>query len=303
MGPSLSIPDPLRLFDPLWQQCSQRGCDQLENSDHCDLSASSKLFKDLTAQDENNFLIPDDVKGRRYRQLRVLDVSGWNYYGGGRIDGVGVFAFLVRKNAKTLEELCAWGASDESYAAYFSTDNVNALLEELPRLRELQCDVMCTQAEALFMLKNEPPYGALRLRKVIVHKFDQEHFPVRMAEIIAAAAGHTTLRCLYFWGFDEVWSADVAEALADLAISQLRNLQFHHTWESDKTDHALERLCDAGEIQYLNKTGSHVLWERPCAACQQERYIRTAGNVHATHRDWSAAGFIYERTCPECRYS
>jgi hypothetical protein len=126
-----------------------------------DVSLWARL--DLSRSSGVRAAVPDDVlrgaSGLARGALTALDVSGFL-----RVTHEALLA-VVAANAGALTELRVCnGASHE-----LPYDTTEVLLRAAPRLRVLHADVSCTAgAQARALLRNEPPFGPLRVSRLAV---------------------------------------------------------------------------------------------------------------------------------------
>ncbi len=143
---------------------------------------------DLSAESGVNCHISDSVlRGAAARAggaLETLDVGRALDYSLSHA----VLLEVVRANAGTLHELHVGG--------WFGgwQDALLPLLRAAPRLHALSAPVECDETEALALLRNEPPFGPLRLQTLSVDCDEVDDTLVR--EIVAALPAHASLRGL-----------------------------------------------------------------------------------------------------------
>ena len=161
-------------------------------------------------------------------ELRVLDVSS--------VDVLDPAALLdvVHANSASLLELnvpwLAFPAGDEAEESG-GDSNVGAILHVLqaaPKLRLLRCDATCTPSDALRILSNQPPFGAVQLHEVGVSGLvGAANFPCDVPLVMAAAKAHESLKSLRAYAFSLHAASDLF-ALVDVAIARsLRGLFLH----------------------------------------------------------------------------
>jgi hypothetical protein len=101
----------------------------------------------------------------------------------------------LRTNGDTLTELRICGGVDGRLA--LGVMNVQAALRSAPRLRLFEADVACTSgAEAAAMLRNDAPYGPLRLRQLSVNLAEAERSTAGVLALAAGLQQHAWLRKL-----------------------------------------------------------------------------------------------------------
>jgi hypothetical protein len=137
---------------------------------------------------------------------------------------------LVKDNAGSLRELFALAWWDEDLEALFTpTDFIEQLHLAAPQLTALHVEEQVTpfaEHEAnllLSMLRNEPPYGPLRLRHACLFEDFNES---TLRQLLAAMTSHQSLRGLEIDGVD---SAALVSEFVDLAVArQYEALSIHH---------------------------------------------------------------------------
>jgi hypothetical protein len=186
----------------------------------------------------------DDAKllgaaARAQGRLEALDVSHFQPQ-----PAEATLRVVVTANAATLRELrmCSGCTSTVKPAT------VEALLQAAPALRELRADVGCDNvADALRMLRNEPPFGTLRI-EVLNVKFDAPSRTLdAMRELAAAAATHASLRTLSL-GSAPLGNPLALNAVADalLAHGALRCLELEKCSVDAPCAPALAHIAGSG---------------------------------------------------------
>jgi hypothetical protein len=102
---------------------------------------------------------------------------------------------VAMANAATLQEarLCLGNDCE------LSCEQLEALLRGAPLLRTLNADVQCTAAEARRLLRNEPPFEALRVRRLVISGVEAEQEAATLA-IAADVPAHASLQELHLVG-------------------------------------------------------------------------------------------------------
>ena len=123
-------------------------------------------------------------------------------------------------------------------------ERLNAILAAAPQLQLLYADLGCTGSEAAGVLRNEPPYGPLRMSSVDISCRDTP--PAVLLEAAAAVGAHSQLRTLRL---EELTSDDptILDAFFDVARgASLQSLSLEASFFHPGNDHALARLlqCD-----------------------------------------------------------
>jgi hypothetical protein len=172
---------------------------------------------------------------------------------------------VATANAATLREarLCL-GALGE-----LRCDQLEALLRTAPLLGTLQADVACTAAEARRLLRNEPPFAALRVRRLAVSTFEAGGEVATLAlaaDMTTHAAAHASLQELCL--FDLPLNAAAAlDTLVQAAITcRLRRLDLLACRLSPASAPALARLLGGGALTTLQiYAGDVQLLDEPAA--------------------------------------
>jgi bacterioferritin-associated ferredoxin len=180
------------------------------------------------------------VAARAQGGLEALDVSEC-----ARISDAALHA-AVAANAATLRELRACSGLFSRKA--LKTATLKALLQAAPALRELRAHVTCDSVpDALRMLRNEPPFGPLRIDKLKVECDAASHTPDAMHELAAAVATHASLHGLSI-SDAPLGVLAALHALADalLAHSALRHLTLERCNLGPLCAPALARIAGGG---------------------------------------------------------
>jgi hypothetical protein len=159
--------------------------------------------------------------GRASGQLQSMDLS--------RCSGVTRKNLIaaVAANAGALRELRLCHGLRHRWA-FLNTDCVAAMLRAAPLLRVLDCDVACDASDAQRLLRNEAPFGPLRVRLLCADfGFGFNDDGNAMQTLLADAAVHESLTGLRLkhaplqqaGALDEVVDTVVARQLACFALS------------------------------------------------------------------------------------
>ena len=168
---------------------------------------------------------------------------------------------VVQANAGTLRELRA------EHSAIFNNDTLTPLLRATPELRVLSADISCSLDQAPTLLRNEPPYGPLRLYTL---------------RLLPLAHGHDNA------GQDEALVLALAAALP--AHASLRSLEFCLTHlESDAACGALVDALLAVRLTLLGLWGCHTT---PATASALARLL--SGNMLTELRLHTCLGLLDE---------
>jgi hypothetical protein len=171
---------------------------------------------------------------------------------------------VVTANAATLQEarLCL-GASRE-----LSCAQLEALLRAAPLLCTLHADVTCTAAEARRLLRNEPPFEALRVRRLVVSAFvggDAATLELA-ADLTTHAAAHASLEELCLVGA-HLDAAVALDTVVEAALAcRLRRLELFFCHLSPASAPALALLLGGGALTTLHlSSGGIQLLDEPAA--------------------------------------
>jgi hypothetical protein len=158
---------------------------------------------------------------------------------------------VIAANAGSLRELSidrSFGCS-ELYPV-----QVAQLLHNAPGLRLLETAMLCDGPEVLQILKNEPPYGPLRLTGLTIGNCDLQHNPpADWLAVAAALAAHRALESVGVWHRN--WPHDDADC--DALVDALLALPLLHTVYVSSTPrpHALARLLCKPTLTNLSLSG------------------------------------------------
>jgi hypothetical protein len=161
---------------------------------------------------------------------------------------------VAAANAATLHELILLGPR------FDCLEHLAPLLAAAPALRVLQSDVLCSSgAVARRALRNQPPFGPLRIRELSVH--DAAGITRAMIALAADIAGHASVTCLEL-ADGALREAAALAALVDAAL--VRRLTRVNLIECEDLPHAapaLARLLRGGAVTALgvNNYGSRML--------------------------------------------
>jgi hypothetical protein len=215
-----------------------------------DLSDASGITVDVTAR------VLRRAAARAGGALETLDVEREHV-------PLNALHAVLRSNARTLRQLRTGrfeGGGELTPVAL--TD----LLSAAPALRELSAKVVfCSIAEqAPTLLRNEPPYGPLRLHTLSVRM--HESGDAAVAALFAALPAHASLRCLKLAGA-HLQSEAVCAALVDAALAaRLPSLELADATVSPALAFALARLLRGGTLTGLRLRVCADLLEAPAAA-------------------------------------
>lgn len=179
-----------------------------------------------------------------------------------------------RIEERTLLQAAGVGAAS---AASDHALTVLTVLRTAPALRTWIADVACFQEQVAALLRNEPPYGALRLRGLTVRPVPCR--PSTDAELLALAAAlpaHASLRSLELcWA--NLQSAATCDALVDAALAlQLQSLALAGCAFAATSVPALARLLGGGALTELRLTNCNGLLDEPEAAAELAAALRAS---------------------------
>jgi hypothetical protein len=172
---------------------------------------------------------------------------------------------VATENAATLQEavLCLGGVFGE-----LRCEQLEALLRGAPLLRTLLADVRCSNAEARRLLRNEPPYEALRVRRLDVSRFegDEAALLALAADLSAHAAAYASLHELELVGAP-MGAAAALDAVVEAALAcRLQKLELVACRLSPASAPALARLLGGSALTKLHIYGSYEeLLDEPAA--------------------------------------
>jgi hypothetical protein len=170
---------------------------------------------------------------------------------------------VATANAATLQEarLCL-GKDDE-----LQCEHLEALLRGAPLLRTLQADVTCISEQTRRLMRNEPPFAALRMRRLKVsgHVGGEAATLALAADLTAHATAHASLEQLYLLG--ALLHAPAAlDAIVEAALAcRLRRLELGACRLSPASAPALARLIVGGALTTLHIHAHAQLLDEPAA--------------------------------------
>jgi hypothetical protein len=191
--------------------------------------------------------------------LEVLDVTG-------RACSLAALRAVVAVNAVSLRELRTLDVSqwlvDEHEGEVQDEDEpseihswaaLRALLAAGPALQVLEANVHCWDARARPLLRNEPPYGPLRLRRLEIQYGEDQRDVLALAPELVA---HPSLTGLHLYGgMDPVAQLTQEElhAVVDAALALgLASLGFEQCLLSPDVAPALARLLSSAALKTLS---------------------------------------------------
>jgi hypothetical protein len=194
--------------------------------------------------------------------LEALDVTGE------RISWEAVLA-VAAANAATLRELRT--AHNQEYE-WTEVPHLQALLAAAPTLQVVEADVLCDCATARRLLRNEPPFGLLRLRGLFMEIVDEDEEADRTFPALAELVAHPLTRLELSSGIDAPLTPDKLGVVADAAHAlRLSHLHFGDCVLSPAAAPALARmLCSAAltEFNISNEVyeADEAMFDVPAAA-------------------------------------
>jgi hypothetical protein len=191
---------------------------------------------------------------------------------------------VLRANAGTLRQLRAGRRSINN--AQVTPTTLAAMLRAAPALRELSACVSCAPEEAPALLRNEPPYGPLRLRTMSVRMHQADD--AATAALAVALPAHASLRCLELHGA-HLQSDAACDALVDAMLAtRLPSLELLYAAASPALVSALARLLRGGTLTGLQLHGCAALLEAPAATAALAAALQE--NTTLTVLDLAALG-------------
>ena len=163
------------------------------------------------------------------------------------------------------------GSLRELSCRFSSTVLVGGSTEELslrvPQLQLFQADTQASIADAIRMLRNEPPFGALRLCRLdmlppATNAIDE----ATTLQLAAAISGHASLRELYVSSIPLDTPAMLDAVTAAVVACRLRNLLLNRCRLSPASVPALVRLIRGGALTSFHISNNFVqLLDEPAA--------------------------------------
>jgi hypothetical protein len=176
---------------------------------------------------------------------------------------------VIRANADTLQEV-------HMIRNPVRVEMLAPLLRAGPALRTLSAAAECVLEEASALLRNEPPYGALRLQKLEVWAADLGNTGKPLLGIAAALATHTSLRELKLI-VAQLESAAICEALVDaLVAAGVSSLALERCYLYAATASALARLLSSNTLTELRIDDCHGLLDDTASAAALAAALRGA---------------------------
>jgi hypothetical protein len=219
-----------------------------------DLSPSSGVRVPLFAK------VLRGASGLARGALTALDVSGC-----GDIPH-SVLLDVVTANAGALTELrvCSGALRELPY------NRAEALLRAVPRLRVLHADVQCDAGqEATRLLRNEPPFGPLRVRHLyaLYAQLAPAEREAAMTELAAGIAVHDSLSSLWLQGAPLDALAGLDAVVDAVLLRRMHTLELIYCSLSPASAPALARLLGGSALAELRiKDGGRPLLDAPGAA-------------------------------------
>jgi hypothetical protein len=173
---------------------------------------------------------------------------------------------VVQANAASLTELRACELGDVA----LSYDTTEALLRAAPLLRVLHADVHCNADEqALSMLRNEAPFGPLRVHElhVICPQLPPAENAAAVLALAAATAAHESLSALTLI-FAVLDASAVLDAVVDaVLLRRMHSLGLYHCELTPASAPSLARLLGGSSLTKLCIwSGDQPLLDAPAAA-------------------------------------
>jgi hypothetical protein len=161
----------------------------------------------------------------------------------------------VTANGGALRELrmsSNWSRDHEG-SAPLRRDALEALIYAAQRLAVCEADVECDDLTlARRLLRNEPPFGPLRVRTFFFHPAESERDEAAVLALAADLASHAHLRRLQLYGAP-LNTAAALDAVVDAALTrQLTSVRLHWCDLSPESAPALARLIGGGTLAELD---------------------------------------------------
>ena len=174
---------------------------------------------------------------------------------------------VLRANAATLRALHVDDNRESRTRSFLSADRCEMLLGAAPLLQTFMAGVTCSSVDARRLLRNEPPFGPLRMSSMHVRMVEG----ASDADVLATAAdltAHASLEALEFGGSWRFPGAAAADAVVDAALSlRLSGLDLYFCGLSPAWAPSLTRLLSSVALKYLQLNGSgQTLLDAPSAA-------------------------------------
>jgi hypothetical protein len=186
-------------------------------------------------------------------QLRSLQLA----YGGDALHTA--LCAVAADNATTLQELriASTPAAERPQCHSIEDDMMKALLLAAPLLRTLEADVYCDFfAETHRMLRNEPPFGPLRVRHLCVNA--EEATAESLLTLAADLAAHAWLTSFVMYGA-RVDAPAALDAVVDATLARrLSSVTLSNCLLSPASAPALTRLLGGNTLTELTIYGSHT---------------------------------------------
>ena len=158
----------------------------------------------------------------------------------------------VLRASPQLRHLRVYSPSDEGVRF----DNITALVSAAPSLRVLEADIECSDDEACLVLRVEPPFGVLRLRRLCVNGMNPEDAAVLTftSALEGSAAPPSELHVIVLpdthVGLDALVNALVMTRMSSLIVGSVQQPPAF-----DATPYFV-RLLKEGHLTALNVSGS-----------------------------------------------
>ena len=161
---------------------------------------------------------------------------------------------VIAANADSLRELsCSY-----EYNLLF-TGFAEELSLAAPQLQQFRADTIASVADASRMLRNEPPFGALRLRRLDVRHVTTDAMDEAIVfELAAAISGHASLHELHISGLPLGTPAALDAVAAGTVACRLHDLRFIECCLSPVSVPALARVICGGALTSLSISNNGV---------------------------------------------
>ena len=185
---------------------------------------------------------------RAHGRVRTLDLSGWYEYDGLNRGPDFMILLEAMRDAAASSAGALVTLRLAASPAFFRicVEQVERLLQAAPLLTVLDCNVYCSSADAVRLLRNEPPFAPLRLREITVSYEDGDDIDV--PAIAAAIASHASLSSVNMWGIPLATVADLDTLISAAVQRRLEQVEFYSCGLTPQSLPSLARLLAEGAV-------------------------------------------------------
>ena len=199
-------------------------------------------------------------------------------------------------HAAQLEVIAANAGAMRKLSCYFDdavlrAGSVEALTLAAPRLQLFQADTVASVDDAVRMLRNQAPFGALRVRNLQVEHDTADEADIH--ELAAAMQGHASLRKLVLVGFRFNVPAELDAVAAAAVACRLQRMGLMQCRLSPASVPALARVIRGGVLtSVFIDNDHHQLLDEPAAAQLADAITasRTLAQLNMQRIDFWRAG-------------